>query len=395
MADMSEQLLQDIRNSILALPDQLVHRLEQSRGPDLFDRARSKASSPANRQAEGEKPWYNPQSKAGAQITALEQFGFALGRFIPEFGQLASMSSNVRHVLESYDNLGQKAPAEPRPLAPDVPAVAPSLQQHIESKPVLAEAVPPHETAYPELPPGLPAPAYGQQSIEQPELPGVPTMQPATPPQSPTPELPPLIADIKYEVTEAVEQALKPLESKTQLERETRLETHESEAGALPVPLPAAAEERGPFYKEFPHLRPQSNEAQPDSLPFSAPPPLLPDLPDVPEGEPATVGGETADDMAGVVKAIDELKTREDKVVALLERIERVLLAEEDNNDDDETTSSSKQTDETRRSAWRQEKEKEGEQRGGKSAPDGPKINRGGGSDLASELFQKALLAML
>lgn len=102
MDDAELQLLGEIRDSLRLLPNELVQRLERARGDD-----EPYQSSPAQQQA-GSPPapaWHSAKSEAGAQIEAMEKFGFALGRIVPEFGQLASFSQSIRGIFDAWENL--------------------------------------------------------------------------------------------------------------------------------------------------------------------------------------------------------------------------------------------------------------------------------------------------
>src|SRR5262245_61956506 len=106
-------LLRDIRELPQKLPEQIVNKLSGGPGGGVFP-----GGAPAP--ADSGKP-----SAAGAKVRAGESLGFALGRFVPEIGQLAGVSRDIRNVMDAWKNLiGTKESVPPSAGPPSLSALA-------------------------------------------------------------------------------------------------------------------------------------------------------------------------------------------------------------------------------------------------------------------------------
>lgn len=96
--DADTQLLSDMRDSLRNLSADLVTRLQRTQGgdPRQNDKKDQSAEPPA---------WHDPKSQVGSQIQAVENFGFALGKIIPDFAQLAQISEDIRGVFGAWDKM--------------------------------------------------------------------------------------------------------------------------------------------------------------------------------------------------------------------------------------------------------------------------------------------------
>lgn len=416
---LTEQLLREIRDSIQGMPDRLIQRMERSRGPDLFDyterhpsRSERERSEPFAKD-EQQKPWYHPQSQAGSQISAIENAGFALGRFMPEVSELASFSANVRNLFNAFDKLKgtpntaeeqgqseferQRSALKGRDVSTDLPVVMmeavlpevyelkPDVAKPVEEPIPLAEA--PIRDAYnlaeePEpLQPARPEPPKGwkEEYLDLKPDAGLRKAQDAAIEQGLTPDeasaIGRAVADYILANSDAPEtvykrellrgseagldddENLRLAREASDAARERRQAREEEAETRLPLAPDLPSEnEREPLYRESPWLRP--------------------DAPDVPEGETATVGGETADDDSPVIQLLERIDGHEEKIVRLLERIDRTLKERESDSDEDNTTDSTKEK--PRKSAWEHEKgertEKHQEKPREKSKPPGPEL---------------------
>lgn len=129
-----EHLLRDIRDGLRKLPDDLASRLGQGRAGGLGDRPSWHGQDQDRNKAEKDR---GPD--LAEKTRGLEGFGFALGRFVPIFGQIASFSRDIRAVIDAAQNLrglfgqtaaqkataaedvGKEAGGAPRP-APHLPS---------------------------------------------------------------------------------------------------------------------------------------------------------------------------------------------------------------------------------------------------------------------------------
>ncbi len=123
MADQEEhlKLLREMRDSLRKLPDELVHLLGKGPGGGLFPEGEP---APWQKPPASGKQLQTPEEEeeagkqaSGAKVRALENAGFALGRFIQPLAQLAGFSRDIRAVMESLGALkGTREQLPPSPL---------------------------------------------------------------------------------------------------------------------------------------------------------------------------------------------------------------------------------------------------------------------------------------
>lgn len=361
--DQDTQLLSEMRDSLRTLPNELVLRMERARGGDTRA-GKGPPDRAGSGQDEPEKPWYDDKSKAGSQIQAVENFGFALGRLIPEFGQLAQFSQSIRSIFDAWDKLGGKqADAGQQPAgAAELGKGRPSAEEASERRiygdklpDVIQDAVRPpswaerfgeRNTPMEAVPIGV-EPPPAQTSAPDREKPE-PDRITVERPEWTAPESPPTLPGVQR-ATEKEEgygkRVEKMLEEQRKFSSPSSSEKPDLDREMRNFPWGAhqkmAQEMTG---------RPETGwAAQPPEAPGSVPTAavgrgapdsrgdgLFPDASDALKGD----GGEGVTELAALLKAIEG---KEDKVVGLLEELLRTAKEEQSDTDRDDTTHASKE----------------------------------------------------